>query len=165
MQRSLAYTLMVYTVDSLAACIQRGGVGWWTVGARPVDKIKYVIVTQKGGIDDKTAKFIIRVTGYQRHSTENRVLFTFDEYAKINVPDAMPVQQNPIAYVSVSDYGLCIEDLAWVNVNAVEVLPDSPNEQHASIVDFADLTIVQIKEGLARKFSVKPEAIEITVKH
>jgi hypothetical protein len=168
---SLAKTVMVYTENTLADCIERGGVGWWTIGERTVPKVRYAIATVKGGIDDKTAKFVIKVKGHLRHPdpTENRVMLTFDEYALVDIPKAWPGHRNPVTYVLDDDLATLGIDLASLNWESVPVGTDKQilvsHRSHDNIMEHFDkLTIQQIKEGLARRLQVTADAIEIYVK-
>jgi hypothetical protein len=164
---STIFTVMVYTENTLADCVERGGVGWWTIGERSVSKVGYAIVAAKGGVDDKKAKFIVKVKGYLRHPDpkENRVMLTFDEYASLDIPDAWPSNRNPVAYVLPADYGINVDKLKW---KSVSIGSDKTSVSHRSIENlmehFDKLTLQQIKEGLARRFQVTASAIEINIK-
>ena len=158
-------TVMVYTENTLKDCIERGGVGWWTIGDRTVDKIKYAIITVKGGVDNKAAKFAVKVKGHIKHPDplENRVMLTFDEAALIDVPNAWPGNRNPLTYVDATVFGIDFDKLEW---EAVPVgIAKGENRSNENLMEHFDkLTIKQIKEGLARRFSVAAAAIEINVK-
>jgi hypothetical protein len=161
------FTVMVYTENTLADCIERGGVGWWTIGERSVSKVRYAIVAAKGGVDDKKAKFIIKVKGYLRHPdpTENRVMLTFDEYALLDIPDAWPGNRNPVAYVLAADYGIDYDKLQWQRVSAGTDKASISHRSTENLMEHFDkLTLQQIKEGLARRFQVTAAAIEINIK-
>jgi hypothetical protein len=159
-------SVMVYTENSLVDCIERGGIAWWTIGARAVDKIKYVVVTQKGGIDDKVATFIAKVTGHIKHPDprENRVMFTFQEYAEIHVPNAWPGNRNPVNYLEGGRLEKFLEDTGPWRKIGVGIAKGANRNPENLIEKLESLSIAQIKEVLARKYEVTPSAIEITVK-
>jgi len=156
-------TILTITENTLLDCIERAGVGWMAASFKQAQKVMYVVVAHRGGIDNGAAKFVIKVKGVNRHPNENRVMFTFEEYAEIDVPNAWPGNRKPFTYVNSDDMGIDFEALVWQKVGSIP-LRDENGTLIALFEKLEQLSIADIKKVIAKKYKVTTESIEINIK-
>ncbi|MEJ8320384.1 hypothetical protein [Pseudomonas oryzihabitans] len=116
----------------------------------------------------------------------DRAIIKFSEYAEISVPDSWDGNRNPVAYKHLSDFGIHdLEDLSFRRLAAPfslemidEEAPVAPGDDYiaAAIDCITDdpalessskpqpLSIDEAKAGLALKFGVMPEQVDITIR-
>jgi hypothetical protein len=71
--------------------------------------------------------------------------------------------RNPVRYMSLSDLGICVDDLKFEPLPGVKDAATRPQSQTAPWPP-ATLTITEAKKALAATFGVKPDAVEITIR-
>ena len=88
----------------------------------------------------------------------------FDEFARVNVPDAWKGDRNPLRYSSLERLGIDPASLTWERIperREDEQPVELPSITEASI---KGLSLAEAKKGLALTFGVAPESIEITIR-
>ena len=84
-----------------------------------------------------------------------RLIIQLSEYAEIDIPDCWQKQQNPVRYSSLDEFDIDPDELDWKAF---------PTEYQKPIDTVQPLTVEEAKLGLAKKFGVAPEQIEIIVR-
>lgn len=90
----------------------------------------------------------------------NRWIVRFHKFARISVPNSWNGQRLPFRYLTLDEFGISPEQLQFTEIAtpaATSSLP--PISPRAT-----PLSIEAAKIGLAAKFNVPPEAIEITIR-
>ena len=90
-----------------------------------------------------------------------RWIVRFHEYARIAIPNAWNGQRLPFRYLTLDDFGISPEDLQFIPAAAVVHGGTSVPRLRPTAMP---LSIEAAKIGLAAKFNVPPEAIEITIR-
>ncbi len=135
--------------------------------------------------------FLIAEIARIESSTESpdRQMIKFRSVAEISVPNMWDGNRNPVSYMTLGDFGIqTYEDLCNLKFNKLfnfpgpEVSTVSPGDDYAAAEDEADsaqhavgscsdgeeapqaLTIEQAKQGLALKFGLRIEQIEILIR-
>jgi hypothetical protein len=89
----------------------------------------------------------------------HRWIVRFREYARISVPNAWNGQRLPFRYLTLDDFGLDPKRQTFVPVTS-----SNGGAVRTSPLAASPLSIEAAKLGLAAKFNVSPEAIEITIR-
>ena len=158
-------TVMLYTENTIADCIERGGVCWWTIGERRANTLKYAILVQKGGINDKKAMAIVKIDGWvkQHGKNDNRILLKFSEYKDLSnsilCKSVWSGQRNPVNYVEDDTLGIDSINLSFSTV----VKADHAKSRYEISSKMENLSITELKELLARKYDVTADKITITI--
>ena len=88
----------------------------------------------------------------------------FDSYAEIDVPNQWDGNRNPVSYGSLKDIGIDISQLDFKPLQKVSPLE---LEEHVEVgcdgVGIRPLSLQEAKRGLAMKFGVSEEDIQITI--
>lgn len=119
--------------------------------------------------------------------TPDRQMISFSSYADISVPDKWDGNRNPVAYMRLSDFGINteedLEDIpfcrlgARIRLDGPRVAPEMPGDDYQAAAAVSDqpvlevrdeeeleLTIGQAKQGLAKRFGVSMDQIEIIIR-
>jgi hypothetical protein len=140
--------------------------------------------------DHQSAFLIAKISRIEK-STEkgsaDRAIIQISEYAELSVPNAWDGNRNPVAYKHLRDFGINTfedleESLTWTRLGAQinfgnREPADMPGDDYVaaqvsttSVGDSAGddepkaLTVDEAKIGLARKFGVSIDQIEITIR-
>jgi hypothetical protein len=140
--------------------------------------------------DHKTAFLIGKIssiTSSKEKGCTDRAIINISEYAEISVPDCWDGNRNPIAYRRLADFGIRnfedFEDLSFCRLGAKLNLfnedqepPEMPGDDYEAmtgneespiqVIDetTTSLSIDEAKRGLARRFGVSIEQIDITIR-
>ena len=157
--------IAVFTEKSLDDLLRQGGSGPW-VGAEPRMKAQRYIVcvrkTKPGSVDHGTLFMISKIKGVVEHGYDKRGqqrwFVEFGDYAVLNVKTEWS-WRNPVKYTTLEQLGIAINKVKFQAGPTALVLPPIVD---ASAVK--PLTIAEAKAGLAVKFGVDPDAIDIHIK-
>ena len=174
--------LMVFTAKSRETLLKEGGTSSWVLRPGEVRNFKYAVCTRnahrpegtgtgpRGPEAHGTAFLVGRISDVRKVGQKNRrdrFLVVFDAIAEIDVPTVWDGSRNPVRYVNVADLeakGIDFDKLRFVPLKASnKPLPEAQLAVGANSA-VALLTIAQAKQGLAAKFGVPEDAIEITIK-
>lgn len=128
---------------------------------------------------------ISEIAKSEEKGVTDRSIIKISEFAEINVPDAWNGNRNPVAYKHLRDFGIHslddLDNLNWTtlgsrityeSVDSIEM----PGDDYKAAELFetsienplgpftGELTIDEAKRGLAKKFGVSTEQIEITIR-
>ncbi len=98
---------------------------------------------------------------YVDEKGNDRYMICVSEVAAIDIPNLWSGQQNPVKYTSLEELGL---DLSSLNFEDVAEIQSRLNSQKVSETDCIPLTIQQAKAGLAKKYGISQDNIEILIK-
>lgn len=89
---------------------------------------------------------------------EKRYMLQFSEYAEVSLPDAWNGQRNPVQYTTLEEMGIDIRKLKFKPMPEVaeQIVPIAQPSANG-------LSIEEAKKGLAQRFGVKLEQIQITI--
>lgn len=158
-------TAVVFTAKSVERLIEEGGTSSWKVDRNNARACAYAVCTRNAhaswveGSEPHAAAFLIGkvkdVVPAPDH--ENRYLFTFSEFARLDLPNVWKGDRNPVKYSSLEALGIDASKLQWEPM-PTDQKPTSKAETRKP------LTIAEAKKALAQTFGVAPDAIEITIR-
>jgi len=117
-------SVMVFTSEPHTTLVERLGTGNWRASATRVKGCEYVVLARhakakvhRPDSEEHRAAFLIGRSLSTRPSKERgRIVIEFLEYAGINVPNAWPGAQNPVAYLRSDELAAMIpnfRNLKW----------------------------------------------------
>ncbi|WP_312589478.1 hypothetical protein [Comamonas terrigena] len=167
-----ADTVCVFTARGFQQILDEGGSQAWVLDAKRAATCKYVVCVQNRheqgdwahpSEDHKQAFIVGRLQRARtlKNSTPVRVMLEFSAYAEISIDDAWNGQRNPVRYTTLEELGIDEEDLNFQPMptgNSAAAAATSIESEEGN-----GLTIEQAKAGLAIRFGVAPEQIQITI--
>jgi hypothetical protein len=176
--------LAVFTCRGRDRVLSEGGSQAWRLSSKNATAMEYVICVQNRNLDWGNASHthgtaflvgrISKVRSLPKNSDGDvRKIIEISEYADINVPDVWRGGRNPVAYMTLGDFGLNLADLEFHSLPAPskQVAKDAPavhkdliHEDDEASDDAMPLTINQAKRGLAASFGVDIDSIEIVIR-
>ena len=158
--------IAVFTGKKLGDLLAQGGSGPWVGAEERVKQQQYLICVRKAkpGTDDHGAAFLVgKIAGVQKHGFDRRGqqrwFFQISDFATLMQPGKWE-WRNPVRYTTVEDLGIELKKLKFKPAPPATVSP--PMAELAPSVK--PLTIAEAKAGLAAKFGVSPDAIDIHIK-
>jgi hypothetical protein len=97
---------------------------------------------------------------------KQRWLLKFSEYARVDIPDAWPGNQNPVFYTDLESFGIKLEALSFRPMHgSADTALIHPERENGSAArgDVTPLSIADAKAGLALKYEVDPANIKIVI--
>lgn len=157
--------LAVFTVDGSDTILNAGYSQSWRLSTQNAAKVDYLVCVQnreEGWGNPRaahgTAFLVGKISGIAPSKDEGRKLIKISEYALVDVPDAWDGNRNPIAYMSLEDFKIDVNQLKFLPVQA-------PQDKAAGGSDgVVPLTIDQAKQALSAMFGVSPDQVEITIR-
>lgn len=176
--------LAVFTCRGRDRILNEGGSQAWRLSSKNAAAMKYVVCVQNRNLDwgkashpHGTAFLIGRISEVKSLPADSdgdiRKIIEISEYADIDVPDVWPGGRNPIAYMTLGDFGLSLADLEFhplpahteqEEVDAPELDRDLNLEEDGLSEEVLPLTINQAKRGLASALGVSIDSIEIVIR-
>lgn len=159
--------IAVFTSKSLETLLSHGGSGPWVGAEERVKRQEYLVCIRKvkPGSEGHGAAFLIgKISGVRKHGFDRRGqqrwFFEISEYAVPSHPQGQWQWRNPVRYTTLQELGIDLTELRF------EIAPpathSAPMAEAGSSVK--PLTIAEAKAGLAAKFGVSPDAIDIHIK-
>jgi hypothetical protein len=159
--------IAVFTGKPLETLLAHGGSGPWVGAEERVKRQEYLVCIRKTkpGTEGHGAAFLVgkistapRKHGFDRRG-QQRWFFEISEYAVLRHPGQWE-WRNPVRYTTLEELGIELKKLKFKPAPApTHDLP--PPEAKSGV---KPLTIAEAKAGLAAKFGVSPDAIEIHIK-
>jgi len=157
--------VVVFTRKDLDAMFGYGGCGDWVADRQRLTTCKYVVATANakashGKIPESRqghAFLVGEVSGtVVIPGDPERVLLQLSRYAEVDVAGAWKKgHRNPVRYSNLSEFGLEPSKLTW------KQFPSAPPRATQEV---RALTVEEAKAGLAAKFGVSVDSIEITIR-
>lgn len=186
MQTSMNETpcLAVFTCRGRDRILSEGGSQAWRLSTKNAAMMEYVICVQNRNLDwgnashpHGTAFLIGRISEVKSLPPDSegdvRKIIEISEYADIDVPNVWPGGRNPIAYMTLGDFGLSLADLEFHPISvrnkqtgghALELDRNLAQEEDVGSEDVLPLTISQAKRGLAFALGITIDSIEIVIR-
>ena len=158
--------IAVFTGKSLETLLAHGGSGPWVGAKERVNAQKYLVCIRKTkpGTEGHGGAFLVgkistvRELGFDRRG-QQRWFFEISEFA---IPSHRGQWQwrNPVRYTTLEELGIELNKLKFKPAPPATLSP--PMAETGSSAK--PLTIAEAKAGLAAKFGVSPDAIDIHIK-
>lgn len=162
--------LAVFTAESAAAILARGGSGDWVLDPKKANNYKYLVCcrnlnwrNRQEQIGARAAFLVARMAGLRELADsanargQRRYLIGIAQYSLTNIPDAWRGVRNPIYYGTLKEMGIDLRKLKFEPVP--KGLPGS-----TELRENRRMTIADAKQALAEAFGVSPEDVEITIR-
>lgn len=172
-----ADTIAVFTSRSQDEILQAGGSEGWVLSEKAARQCKYVVCISNrnaakfaGSEPHGTAFLIGTLQGLEQCEVDDkgndRYLLRFDRYADLKLPDRWRREwRNPVKYTTLDELEVDVRALNFRPMPPATTADRSRSlELKAVDPHVRPLTIAQAKAGLALKFAVPIDAIEITIK-
>lgn len=186
--------VITYTARGFERTISEGGSGIWTLNARRVRKTKYLVCVQNRGKADYHGNDWGNVSAKHKHAflvgkisdvvlvREKKIdsngkrkpqkwLIVISEYAEVDYPDMWDGARNPVAYNSLTELGINVDDLKFTKMPKVDkniedlVDEEQDVEEYCSDILSEGITIKEAKNLLAIKLDISPDDIEIIIRY
>ena len=163
---------VVLTAKSIERILREGGTSSWRLDRNNARKCEYAVCTRNGyadwteGPEEHHAAFLIGKVKDVVPSPDHagRFMIQFSEYALVTVLEVWKGDRNPLKYAgSLQGLGIDASKLKWKKMPEPSTVPNS-GAQSGPNNGVAALTMGEAKKGLAMRFGVAPEAIEITIR-
>lgn len=156
----------VLTGKKLDDFVKLGGSGHWVANKNRIRKTTYLVAVANAywadSIDSHSqdkhghAFLVGKISGtIPSPEDPTRLIIQISEYAEIDIPGGWQRQRNPVRYTNLEEFGINPDDLDW---KAFPLKKQKPTDM------VRPLTVKEAKLGLAKKFGVEPEQIEIVVR-
>lgn len=161
-------TVLVLTGNSVEQMFKVGGSGFWKANAQRMGKCRYLVATRnsrQGAARNRQkhgSAFLIGKISHVFHpeTDENggrvdndRYVIALSQYCEINVPGIWTGGgSNPVHYADMDELEIDLRTVKWK--------PWPSGGMDAT----TGLSIEEAKQGLAQRFGVDPEKIEILIK-
>ena len=158
-------TVVVFTGKGIETFFAQGGSGDWVANEDRLAKATYLVAVanahskvERGHSKEKQghAFLVGKISGVMAVPEKpKRLIIQVSEYAEIDIPNCWSGQRNPVRYTNLDEFGVNPDELDWKLF---------PTEYQKPIDTVKPLTVEEAKLGLAKKFGVAPEQIEIIVR-
>jgi hypothetical protein len=168
-------SVVVFSGKNLDTIREDGGSGHWTARATRVENCEYVICVRNRreqwaatDLEHGTAFLIAKIAKVAPSSYPGRIIITFENYAKLHVPDAWRTltggQRFPIAYNQTSEITkklrIDLNKLHWLPLNGFAEAEPSYSIKRNSFAE----AIAGAKANLAEALGISPESIDIVIR-
>ena len=150
-------TVVTFTANDLQYIKTNGCDNSWVLNKDRAGSCKYLVCCHSEGAKKRHAFVVglisrIRFVCVDQHSGKDRWAIHISEYASIDIPNVWERWHNPVHYTTLKSLGIDISTLNFEKIQKTENshVPSS--------------SIEQAKEGIAKKYNVSPEQIEILIK-
>jgi hypothetical protein len=158
--------IAVFTAKPLEKLLAHGGSGPWVGAEERVKRQEYLVCMRKTkpGTEGHGAAFLVgKISGVRKHGFDRRGqqrwFFEISEFA-IPTHQGQWAWRNPVRYTTLEELEIELKELKFEPAPVPTENPPPP-ESGSSV---KPLTIAEAKAGLAAKFGVSPDAIDIHIK-
>jgi hypothetical protein len=157
--------VVVFTGKAPEVMFEQGGSGNWAADRDRLSTCKYLVAianakwawTKHSPTLHKHAFLVGKVSGaVPVPDKPKRAIIQMSEYALIDVPRAWSGQRNPVRYSNLSEFNIDPSKLVWKPFPVVAT--PRPTQE------VRPLSVEEAKKGLAAKFGVSIDSIEITIR-
>ena len=169
-------TVVVFTGKSIETILRDGGTSSWRLDRNHAMQCAFAVCTRNAKIDwvegqePHGSAFLIGKVGGVVPTPEDerpRYLIQFSQYALVNIHELWKGDRNPVKYGTLEQLGIDPSSLEWKPMPAkTQPQRDATQEAGHRLEDTGvrPLSMNAAKRGLALKFGVRTEAIEITIR-
>ena len=163
--------VVVLTARGKSRILKEGGSQAWRLKAHHARKCSYVVCVQNrnkswGQPEAKhhTAFLIGKISSIsqsQEADSKGRWIINISEYADISIPNMLEGNRNPVAYRSLEELNINLEDLQFHKLEQeTDVLEETSKLEEKKL---EKISIPEAKRLLANYFDVPQENISITI--
>ena len=162
--------VVVLTARGKSRILKEGGSQAWRLNAHHAGKCSYVVCVQNrnkswGQPEAKhhTAFLIGKISSIsqsQEEGSQGRWIINISEYADISIPNVWDGNRNPVAYRTLEELNIDLENLQF---NKLEQEPNVLEQANKPKEDLEKISIPEAKRLLANYFDVPQENISITI--
>ena len=162
--------VVVLTARGKSRILREGGSQAWRLNAHHAGKCSYVVCVQNrnkswGQPEAKhhTAFLIGKISSIsqsQEEGSQGRWIINISEYADISIPNVWDGNRNPVAYRTLEELNIDLENLQF---NKLEQEPNVLEQANKPKEELEKISIPEAKRLLANYFDVPQENISITI--
>ena len=162
--------VVVLTARGKSRILKEGGSQAWRLNAHHAGKCSYVVCVQNrnkswGQPEAKhhTAFLIGKISSIsqsQEEGSQGRWIINISEYADISIPNVWDGNRNPVAYRTLEELNIDLENLQF---NKLEQEPNVLEQANKPKEELEKISIPEAKRLLANYFDVPEENISITI--
>ncbi|QCO23157.1 hypothetical protein C9E88_016720 (plasmid) [Acinetobacter cumulans] len=162
--------VVVLTARGKSRILKEGGSQAWRLNAHHAGKCSYVVCVQNrnkswGQPEAKhhTAFLIGKISSIsqsQEEGSQGRWIINISEYADISIPNVWDGNRNPVAYRTLEELNIDLENLQF---NKLEQEPNVLEQANKPKEELEKISIPEAKRLLANYFDVPQENISITI--
>ena len=162
--------VVVLTARGKSRILKEGGSQAWRLNAHHAGKCSYVVCVQNrnkswGQPEAKhhTAFLVGKISSIslsQEADSEGRWIINISEYADISIPNVWDGNRNPVAYRTLEELNIDLENLQF---NKLEQEPNVLEQANKPKEELEKISIPEAKRLLANYFDVPQENISITI--
>ena len=157
--------IQTFTHHAFAEIVNKGGDYEWVLNQKRAETYRYLVCCSSVGVNRGSGFLVGKINGIEFFRVDekgnNRYQICVSEVAAIDIPNLWSGQQNPVKYTSLEELGI---DLSRLNFEDVAEIKSTFNSHQISETECIPLTIQQAKAGLAKKYGVSEDNIEILIK-
>jgi hypothetical protein len=166
--------MVILTAEPPRDILKAGGTMSWVLNRPHAKQCSHVLLCQNaysewpGATEPHRQGFMIgRIKDViPSPKTAGRWMITFSAYAVVDMPDAWGKWQNPVRYVTLEELGIDIGTVDFREMPETETpetgRPEPSPSWNTGIA--SGLSIAEAKQGLALRYGVTPDAVEITIR-
>jgi len=161
--------IALFTTKSAQACLEIGGTQSWALNPENAKGCRYAVLCRNPDADfggselHRTAFMIGRISPVVPSTeTPGRWMLTFDQYAIIDKPEVWKDWRNPVRYTTFAKLGISLADIKFRPMPRRTIGSEATSLSKAETPTKIDIDTA--KRGVAAYYSVKPEAVEITIR-
>ena len=162
--------VVILTARGKSRILKEGGSQAWRLNAHHAGKCSYVVCVQNrnkswGQPEAKhhTAFLIGKISSIsqsQEEGSQGRWIINISEYADISIPNVWDGNRNPVAYRTLEELNIDLENLQF---NKLEQEPNVLEQANKPKEELEKISIPEAKRLLANYFDVPQENISITI--
>ena len=162
--------VVILTARGKSRILREGGSQAWRLNAHHAGKCSYVVCVQNrnkswGQPEAKhhTAFLIGKISSIsqsQEEGSQGRWIINISEYADISIPNVWDGNRNPVAYRTLEELNIDLENLQF---NKLEQEPNVLEQANKPKEELEKISIPEAKRLLANYFDVPQENISITI--
>ena len=168
-------TVSVFTARGIARILSEGGSQAWALDAQRAAGCEYLVCVQNRGFPDDWGQasaphkdaFLVGKISKVLPSTEDpdvtdRSIIMISAYAEISIPHAWPGNRNPVRYTTLDEMGIDVDALNFKPMPKMDP-PAKKEPSSTTLATKAGLTLEEAKAGIALRFGITPEQVQITI--
>jgi hypothetical protein len=161
----------VFTSWKKEDILARGASGNWGVSPDRILQNRYVVITRNrhsdwapDDVEHGEAFLIGHISGVEETDEMTadgrpRVAIVFDSYAEVSIPNAWGKSRNPVWFTNLETLGIDLQSLNFIDVKTGE----KAEMAIVSLAPIDGLSFAEARRGLAARYGVPPNSIEITI--
>lgn len=161
-------TILTFTTHDMHFIQTHGCDESWVLNTARAGMCKYLVCCHSQGAN-KGAAFCVglisRLRPVPTETGKERYAIHLSAYTRVDIPGVWQGWRNPVRYITLTELGIDPATLEFVQFEPPKLAPFKVESlQPSQEDDIPPLSIQQAKEGIAKKFNLSPDQIEIIIK-